>query len=1220
MTLAMRCAALFLLLPACAFAAPPQFDIKQPQSPTLPAPKWLKLIDHGQFDPRLKGYIAPEGLKIEIVAEEPAVVNPVGMTFDTDGTLLVLEWKPSADPRDTWNEFAETFIYKDGTQRKVATMKKRVKDVLNVLKWNSDKRLYDRSELVLEDELPSSILLYDGWIYLSSRGTVRRYRQSKPGGKYDVKEVIAQGFCGFHHHQVSGLTLGIDGWLYITAGDDDNYVEGSDGSRATVLRTGAVFRCRPDGSKMHVYSIGYRNPYRDVAFDTAFNIFHVDNDNEDGSKFTGCRLMHVAEESDFGWRLFTGARCCKPDHVRGAVFGELPGKMPAMLKTGRGSPAGLLIYNDTQFPEHFRGLFYYPDVFRKLIRAYRVEPDGSTFQAVEEFEFLKSNDPLFRPCEMVVGPDGAMYVCDWRTDSGGAGRLWGDGVHGRIYRISWAGTQGDPTIPMRPMNSWKFATPGAPYAALADGLASPDFSTQLRAQAALVLCGREYPDVLRRLLLAHCDDPDQTPTTRLLRLGALQSVWDGEVRNKYLALLRDPNPDVIRLAADGLALNGAAGDLEAHNALVSTLHGSDAAADRAISLAIGRIGAPGAEDVLATVFKFDSGPDIYLSDGIIRALERLGTRGVHRLLDVANSGVDRDRDKVVAAFLTLRTRPGADALPYLLQNPHLGLTQRVDLIRSYANYLLDPALGPEPLIQILRAQLQAAPEVKRAGLETLALFGPTKGDNGAALLISLIQDPDESVRLAALQAVEQGRVAQAVPYLVARLGPGRSSMERAALVKTLRVFGDRGTVPPLTKILQENLGKSADDTALRLEAVRSLAQLEPKAALPFAEKFLDQPGELQNEAISVLGAQAGGAKLVAERFVAQKLPRDVLPQVTDGLRKHLAKEPELNKLLTEVMKGGLLLSLDKAQIDKVQSLVKSKGNPVRGRELYLNAKTLACINCHKLEGVGGSVGPDLTRVWETLSLEKVMESMIEPSKEIKEGYQSYRVTTAKGLTYIGLKVAQSPSGVTIKEATGKEITVPSAEIEEVEVSKQSLMPDNVISQLSFDQFIDLVAFLRDRAAQESLRGLPLEYWVVGPFQGDLQSVLPPEKLADPSSKGDPAWRLQAAEPSGYLDLRAALERERVVAYSLTYVYSAKPQKVTLFFGGTGAARVWLGGKLVHEVGVTRQAKADADRVEVTLPGGWSALLVKTVQSLGAHGFYLRLSGGEGIRVSARQEK
>ena len=57
---------------------------------------------------------------------------------------------------------------------------------------------------------------------------------------------------------------------------------------------------------MHAFSMGYRNPYRDVVFDNAFNMFHADNDNEDGSKFMGCRLMHVAEESDFGKRKSEG--------------------------------------------------------------------------------------------------------------------------------------------------------------------------------------------------------------------------------------------------------------------------------------------------------------------------------------------------------------------------------------------------------------------------------------------------------------------------------------------------------------------------------------------------------------------------------------------------------------------------------------------------------------------------------------------------------------------------------------------------------------------------------------------------------------------------------------------------------------------------------------------------------------------------------------------------
>src|SRR5262249_48449560 len=161
---------------------------------------------------------------------------------------------------DEGREVVETFMYKDGSKRDVVTVRKRVKDVVKTLRDTQGKGVFDEAKVVLEDEFPSSILLHDGWLYLSGRGSVRRYRQRQPGGDYDVKEVIARGFCGFWRQQVSGLSIGNDGWLYITSGDADNHVEGSDGSRATVLRSGGVFRCRPDGSKLHAYAIGFRNP------------------------------------------------------------------------------------------------------------------------------------------------------------------------------------------------------------------------------------------------------------------------------------------------------------------------------------------------------------------------------------------------------------------------------------------------------------------------------------------------------------------------------------------------------------------------------------------------------------------------------------------------------------------------------------------------------------------------------------------------------------------------------------------------------------------------------------------------------------------------------------------------------------------------------------------------------------------------------------------------
>jgi putative membrane-bound dehydrogenase-like protein len=1042
-----------------------QTDVNRQQSAPRRKPSWLKIIDQGKYDPRLKGYFTPEGVKVEIVADYPVVTNPVGMTFGDDGTLYVLEWRPS--PGQHFPEHPVTFRYQDGSTRTIATMKKQVKDVVKVLRDTKGKGVYNRARVILEEELPSSILLHDGWLYLSGRGTIRRYRQSKPGGPYDVRQVIAQGFCGFHHHQVSGMTIGNDGWLYVTSGDDDNYVEGSDGSRATVLRTGAVFRCRPDGSKMHAYSIGYRNPYRDVAFDAAFNMFHVDNDNEDGSKFTGCRLMHVAEASDFGWRLRQGARCCVPDRVRGAVFGELPGKLPPLLKTGRGAPAGLLIYNDTRFPAHFRGLLYYPDVFRKLIRAYRVEPKGATFEVTEEFEVLKSNDPLFRPCQMVLGPDGAMYVCDWRTDSGGAGRLWGDNKHGRIYRVSWVGTgtRGEefPALPLRGLDSW------AKIAKLSDedlfrALASEEFSDRQRAQREVVRRGAKHRPALLKLL---ADDNESLPA-RIAALGALQAVWNEDVRKEFCKRLKDGEPDLRRLACEGLALNCKSGDATAHAALLDRLGDSEPEVRRAAALAIGRIAAPGAADALVNTLAFDRGKDRYLTDGLLRAIERLGKEGIQKLLDLADSGVARDRDRVVDAFLALRTAPAVPFLATLLQNPHLDAGQRAGLVRSYSNYLLDPPVNLEPMIDYLLRHPRDDARVKRAGLEVLSCSGALAGARAKTWLLSLLGETDAGLRLALIWAIEETRLAQAAPRLAAWLGnAGAPLRERQAVVKALRGLNDRSPVPVLEKLLRSK----SEPVALRIEALRTLAALDGKSAQTIGRSFLEQDNlELQREAVQVLGASADGARRIGSRFLAKKLPRELLPQVTEALRRHV-KDPALAKMLGEINRGGLRVALDnKAEVERIRKLVLTRGDPNRGKQLYLNNKSLACSRCHRLEGVGGSIGPDLTRIWETQSVEKIIESLVEPSKEIKEGYQTYQAETVKGKVFIGLKISQTKTGLVLRDQNGTDVRIPARELDSLKPLRTSLMPDDVVKLLTFNEFLDLVAFLKNRAAQESLRG------------------------------------------------------------------------------------------------------------------------------------------------------
>ena len=307
-------------------------------------------------------------------------------------------------------------------------------------------------------------------------------------------------------------------------------------------------------------------------------------------------------------------------------------------------------------------------------------------------------------------------------------------------------------------------------------------------------------------------------------------------------------------------------------------------------------------------------------------------------------------------------------------------------------------------------------------------------------------------------------------------------------------------------------------------------------------------------------------------------------------------------------------------MEKIRQLVTTKGNAQRGKMIYLNSKQLACVSCHKLEGIGGQVGPDLTKLWETSSLEKIMESIIDPSKEIKEGFQSFKATTTKGQTFQGLKVIDKPTEIVIRDANGKDNTIARGDLEEVVASKLSLMPDNVVSQLSFDQFIDLIAFLKNREAQESLRGMVTDFWVAGPFGNDLQTAYGPETNTDPKIgfPGDVIWQQRTTEPNGLLNLRALFNKDRISAYAMTYVFSPKPQKATLLLGADDTVRVWINGKQVHEHATPRLAVPDNDRVEVELKEGLNVVLVKVVNRVDDHGLFLRVQG-EGLKFGLKKE-
>ncbi len=899
-----------------------------------------------------------------------------------------------------------------------------------------------------------------------------------------------------------------------------------------------------------------------AAIDRTFNAFRAGADAAGNG-----RLWHAAEAADFG-------------------------KLPPMVNMGRGAPGGLLIYNDAGLPAWFRDHLWVADPARHRVRAYVTRPAESAFAVRHEFDLLTSEDPLFRPGQMAAGPDGAVY-------------LWcGDGAHGRIYRLTWAGgavpVTGDevPAIARRGMDSWAKIAAGTD-AELLKSLAVESLTDRRVAWTELSRRGEKNR--------AGVSDVFNTPAAgfdaRAAALAVLETMWNDAVKMAVLEVFDETDGDLKRLAIAALARRALAADEAVIAVLIRMLGDHDPALQRAAALALAQLNPPGIAEQIVINVKTDRGADPFLTDGYLRALERLGKPGVAAILDLARSGNQPDRDRAIALFTAGRSKEMFAELPGFLLDPHLNHEHRAALIASATNYQFDPPAKMDDLLTaFLKIQSPSAEELA-AVVTTLAETDSLTGEATVPVVEAALASDAAETRLAAVAAVERAKLGDLAPALLKALNDkARDVPERVAVLKALRNLNR----PGLGEAVQAFF-KTKPPAALQAEVLRTLAAVDPAAVVALATESLETADAvLQAEAVRLLGATPAGAKLAGQRFLDKKLSRELLPDVSEGLRRHAAKDADAGKLLTAVLRAGLLAG-EPASVEQVRQLVLTKGDAGRGRTLYLNSAALACVTCHKMEGVGGQVGPDLTRLWDTMSIEKVIESMIDPSKEIKEGYQSYRLVTTKGRTHTGLKITETKADVTIREAGGADVRVPTAEIEELKASKVSLMPDNVVSQLSFDQFVDLVAFLKNRQAQEYLRQIVTEFTVRGPVTADAtaEDIL---RLAP---------RTASAQPNGVLNLRPLFPAGDARAVVEILVRSPKEQTVQLIVGTDGPATLSLNHRAFAEISSPKPF-GEAERHSVMLHEGWQTIWVDVKNRKDAFRLSLRALGQD-LKIATKQD-
>lgn len=284
---------------------------------------------------QLATFKVPAGLKVELYAAEPMLASPVAIGLDEKNRVFVAE--EYRFNRGTEENRSRNFLLDDDlqirtTEDRLAMYRKHAKKFDGGMDWftrHSDQiRLLedtkgtgkaDKSTIFAGgfnqplDGLAAGVMATNGDVYFTCIPNLWKLKDTKGDGKADVRETLLTGFgvnCAFLGHDLHGLAWGPDGKLYFSVGDRGFHVTSKEGVTHSGPRTGAVFRCNPDGTEFEVVHRGLRNP-QELAFDQYGNLFADDNDCDKGDH---ARLVYVVEDGNSGWsrELLFGERLTRP--------------------------------------------------------------------------------------------------------------------------------------------------------------------------------------------------------------------------------------------------------------------------------------------------------------------------------------------------------------------------------------------------------------------------------------------------------------------------------------------------------------------------------------------------------------------------------------------------------------------------------------------------------------------------------------------------------------------------------------------------------------------------------------------------------------------------------------------------------------------------------------------------------------------------------------------
>ena len=395
-------------------------------------------------------FIVPDDLEVTVWATTPMLFNPTNMDTDAQGRIWVTEGVNYRRHKGRRPEGDRVIVLQD---------------------TNGDGKADSEHTFIQDPELeaPLGIAVMDNKIIVSQPPNLIVYTDVNRDLKFDTgvdkRENLLTGFNGRQHdHSLHAVTAGPDGKWYINQGNCGAKFTDSDGKTYSIggpyQGGGGVFyhnnhdlggvvsddgrvwtggfaaRMNRDATGLTIIGHGFRNSYEHTVTSLG-DVFQNDNDDP-----PACRVSWMMEGAFFGFFSRDGKRTWQADQRPGQSVPEAhwrqhsPGTTPPGDVYGSGSPTGITFYENGALPEKYNGSLLSCEARGQVIFGYQPKSDGSGF-ALERTDFMKAKPgTLFRPSDVMVGADGALYVADW-YDPGVGGHADRDAsLSGTIYRIA----------------------------------------------------------------------------------------------------------------------------------------------------------------------------------------------------------------------------------------------------------------------------------------------------------------------------------------------------------------------------------------------------------------------------------------------------------------------------------------------------------------------------------------------------------------------------------------------------------------------------------------------------------------------------------------------------------------------------------------------------------------------------------------------------------------